>query len=254
MYRNIVDENQSTEGAAAELVPRLQRLVGDGDWLVLFTGDGTLLAFIGIAFAAIAFYEGMVVITDKYPGYSAIKRRTMHRLQRFEQALDQTKDEIEDAFDESVEMLDGIMAEDERKLSGFKKRSREFTQLASIHMREITRAEMIFQSLINAYRDKNRAHRNGVPTPTFFDVPPVMLEQLPLYDGVQLDQVQQELMRNFEEAKEQVLNAKVDVENEKQKEFKTLAIKIAEIEGKARDRISETVPILENTTSDKFEF
>ena len=254
VYRNIVDENQSTEGAAAELVPRIENILSEGNWLALFAGEGTLLAAVGIAFAAIAFYEGMAVITDKYPGYSGIKRRTAKRLKSFEDAWADTKDDIEDAFDEAIEKLDAIMAEDERKLMAFKKRAREFTQLASIHAREITRAEMIFQSLIKAYRDANKAHREGVPTPTFFDVPPIMLEQLPLYDGVRLDEAQQQLMRDFEAAKAQVLDAKVDVENQKQMEFKALAKKLAEIEGKARDRITEALPTLETGTSGKIEF
>lgn len=254
VYRNIVDERESTEGAAAELVPRIQTILSEGNWLALFAGEGTLLAAVGIAFAAIAFYEGMAVITDKYPGYSGIKRRTAKRLKAFEDAWADTKDDIEDAFDEAIEKLDAIMAEDERKLMAFKKRAREFTQLANIHTREISRAEMIFRSLIEAYRDANKAHREGVPTPTFFDIPATMLEQHPLYDGVRLDKAQQQLMQDFEAAKAKVLDAKVDIETQKQMEFKALVKKLAEIEGKATDRITDVLPILETGTSGKIEF
>lgn len=254
VYRNIVDENQSTAQAAAEVVPRIYAIIRSGDWIGLFGGMGTILAAIGIAFAAIAFYEGMAAITDQYPGYAAIKRRTIRRLVAFKNAWDDTKDEIEDAFENAIETLNKMLAENERKLMGFKRRAREFTQLANIHRREITRAEMIFQSLIKAYRDANKAHREGVPTPVFFDVPPTMLEQVPLYDGVRLDEAQQELMRDFEQAKEKILDAKVDIENEKQKEYKALAMKLSDIEGRARDRIAEVVPKIHLTSSEKFEF
>jgi hypothetical protein len=254
VYRNIVDENQSTDGAAGELVPRIQTILSEGNWLALFAGEGTLLAVVGIAFAAIAFYEGMAAISDKYPGYASIKKRTNRRLEAFENGWNDTKDDIEDAFEDAVEDLEDILDENERKLTGFKKRSREFTQLATIHSREIARAEMIFQSLIKAYRDANKAHRNGVPTPTFFDVPPIMLEHLPGYDGVQLDEAQRLLVQDFEAAKAQILDAKVDIENQKQMEFKALAKRLAEIEGKARDRITEVLPTLETGTSGKIEF
>ncbi len=254
VYRNIVHENQSTEGAVGELIPRIQNIIEDGNWVALFAGEGTLLAVVGIAFCSIAFYEGMVAISDKYPGYAAIKKRTNRRLEAFENAWSNMKDDVEDAFEGAIQDLENILGEDERKLTGFKKRSREFNQLATIHSREIARAEMIFQSLIKAYRDANKAHRSGVPTPTFFDVPPIMLEHLPGYDGVQLDAVQQQLIQAFEAAKVQILDAKVDIENQKQMEFKGLAKRLAEIEGKARDRITEVLPTLESGTSGKIEF
>lgn len=253
-YRNIVDEYQSTEGAADDLIPRIEKDLSDGSWLDLFAGEGTLLAVVGIAFAAIAFYEGMAAISDKYPGYASIKTRTNRRLESFENAWNNTKDDIENAFEDAVEDLEDLLDENERKLTGFKKRSREFTQLATIHSREIVRAEMIFQSLIKAYRDANKAHRNGAPTPTFFDVPPIMLKHLPGYDGVQLDEAQRLIVQDFEAAKAKILDAKVDIENQKQMEFKALAKRLAEIEGKARDRITEVLPTLEIGTSGKIEF
>jgi len=254
IYRNIVDENQSLDGALTEAGDRVQETWDQGDWASLLLGEGTLLAGVGIAFAIIAFYEGMAVITDKYPGYAAIKRRTMKRQADFAEAWEDTKEDVEDEFDDAIDAFDDLLATNEAKIVGFKKRAREFTQLASVHRREVARAELIFQSLIKAYRDANKAHRNGVPTPMFFDVPPMLLENIAVYDGVLLDKTQAELNQHFEQAKKLILDAKVNLENEKQKEFRALASKLADIEGKARDIITQNMPKIDSTTSDKFEF
>lgn len=127
-----------------------------------------LLFFVSVLFAVFALFDGLSS-DDRYPGYGQVARRAREsRYDYFEELhgirkqLEELKEEALGALERDMEKARGLVAESASLLRD-KNWARTKMETALLD------AENCLDTLLKIFRDTNRMHRGGSPTPQYFD-------------------------------------------------------------------------------------
>jgi hypothetical protein len=211
----------------------------------LLLTQGNLVALIGMLFGMIAFYEGYAGISDRYPGYSAFKRKLSRFEKRYQGAQEDFLDDVNDGFDDAIEELDDLDSKNERKLENFKNRYRQLAIFSEAHLKELKRAELVYAQLIMAYREANKEARAGTAdVPMFFSYPPLLRDDETMFaiDKSNLAEAKAEVDDAFTKAREKILQAKTSLEVDRKRLLAAAAAEIKTLEGQVAKEIGDLFP------------
>jgi len=141
-----------------------------------------LLFCISIFFALVGLLDGYK-LDDPYPGYGRRHRKAHEAINQYHALVDQLRAEIGGLKEMLLESLEHDV---ERAKVGVLDFGKLVEDKASCEHRlklNLSKAENMLQALIDAFRDENKMHRNGVPRPAYFDSPPALQKiELPIFD------------------------------------------------------------------------
>lgn len=109
---------------------------------------------------------------DLYPDYGSIARRTKTALDDHEDEVITLRSELEELKNEELAFLDKTARDTQASVAVLESLIDD-KQMASLRFLEALRhADHSLTALLHKFRTENQLHRNGVPNPKYFDLPP----------------------------------------------------------------------------------
>lgn len=141
-----------------------------------------LLFCISIFFALVGLLDGYK-LDDPYPGYGRRHRKTHEAIDEYHDLVEQLRGEIAGLKEMLLESLAHDVERAKVCVLDFGKLVEDKGSCEHRLKLSLSKAENMLHALINAFRDENKMHRNGVPRPAYFDSMPALQQmELPIFD------------------------------------------------------------------------
>lgn len=141
-----------------------------------------LLCLISIVFAFVGLLEGYK-LDDPYPGYGRCHRKAHAVITEYHDLVEQLRSAITEHKGNLLESLERDVELAKDFVMDFGKLVEDKASCEHRLKLNLSKAENMLHALIDAFRDENKIHRNGVPRPAYFDsMPPLQQIELPIFD------------------------------------------------------------------------
>ncbi len=141
-----------------------------------------LLFCISIFFALVGLFDGYK-LDDPYPGYGRRHRKASEAINEYHELVDQLRGVIADLKEMLLESLEHDVERAKVCVLDFGKLVEDKGSCEHKLKLSLSKAENMLYALIDAFRDENKMHRNGVPRPAYFNSrPPLQQIELPIFD------------------------------------------------------------------------
>ena len=127
-----------------------------------------MLFILSILFGCFGFWEGYK-FDDPYPGFGRRHRVAQQAVNYFHALVEQVRGEITGIKEMTLESLNRDVEKAKVNVLDFGALVEDKSSSELKLKYHLSKAENMLQTLIKAFRDENKMHRNGVPRPAYFD-------------------------------------------------------------------------------------
>ena len=141
--------------------------------------ESFILLLVTAGFGLTAFLESLF-IDDIYPGYGAADRRYRDKVEEYDYELGSTHETMQSIRDECTTHLDQTVASLQGAMAGLQQEIINKTAAGQQLRAALVAAQSAANAAVGEFRTQNQAARGDIDSPPYFDVYPVLLEELEL--------------------------------------------------------------------------
>lgn len=141
--------------------------------------ESFVLLVVTVVFGLTAFFESLF-IDDFYPGYGPTDRRYRDKVEEYNYELGSTHERMQNIRDECTTHLDQTVASLQGAMAGLQQEIINKTAAGQQLRAALVAAQSAANAAVGEFRTQNQAARGDVDSPPYFDVYPVLIEELEL--------------------------------------------------------------------------
>lgn len=141
--------------------------------------ESFILLIVTISFGLIAFFESLF-LDDIYPGYGAADRRYRDKVEEYDYELVSTHEYMQSIRDDCTTHLDQTVASLQGAMAGLQQEIINKNAAGQQLRAALVAAQSAANAAVGEFRTQNQAARGDSDYPPYFDVYPILLEELEL--------------------------------------------------------------------------